>query len=421
MQSNDSSGPSTTVAFISVTTLFFAWGFITSMNDPLIPAVRAIFDLNYAESLLTQFAFFIAYAVVSVPGGMFVAKVGYGRAVVAALITMIVGCLFMPLATHIESYAVILVALFVIASGITVLQVAANPLSAALGSPERSHFRLTFSQAFNSAGTVFGPWLGSTIMLRGGLFGEGGATTASRETTLSNVDLAYTIMTVLLTLLAIFVWRMQPRLAAALRAPTGGASVLAALRSRWAVLGAIAIFLYVGAEVSVASILINLLHQPTVFDVSFERAGTLLSFFYWGGAMAGRFVGSALLTRFDAARLLSVAAFVAAALCLAVTQGTGAIVGVTGLAIGFFNSIMFPVIFSVTLERSTASAGSTSGLLCLAIVGGAILPPLTGKIADAAGLQTGFALPLAAYAGIAVIAYLASKVRAVQSSAVVGH
>src|SRR5215831_2329377 len=241
---NPSSARSTLVAFISVTTLFFMWGFITSMNDPLIPAVRAIFKLNYAESLLTQFAFFIAYAIVSMPGGTLVVKMGYGPSIVLALVTMIIGCLCMPLATWIDSYAVVLLALFVIASGITVLQVAANPLSAALGSVESSHFRLTLSQAFNSLGTVFGPWLGSTIMLHGGMFGETGTAAASRSATFRQIDLAYVLMAVFLALLMLFILSMRARFRTAHAQDVAQTSVLTAFKSKWAVLGAVAIFFY---------------------------------------------------------------------------------------------------------------------------------------------------------------------------------
>jgi MFS transporter, FHS family, L-fucose permease len=410
---NNKSTHSTLVAFISVTTLFFAWGFITSMNDPLIPTVRAVFHLNYTESLLTQFAFFIAYGVVSLPGGTFVAKVGYGRAVLIALVAMIVGCLCFPLATQMESYAVVLVALFIIASGITVLQVAANPLSAALGTQDSSHFRLTLSQAFNSLGTVFGPWLGSTIMLQGGMFSDQTANaTSDRLETLRHIDTAYFLMAGMLALLALFIWRMQSRLRTAAQADTvPQPSILSAIKSGWAVLGAVCIFFYVGAEVSVASVMTNLLHSPEMLNVPLARAGTLVGFFYWGGAMIGRFIGSAALTRIEAPRLLSGAAIAAALLCLTVTQGAGVVISVAALAIGFCNSIMFPVIFTVTLERSTASAGSTSGLLCMAIVGGAVLPPLTGRIADAADLHTAFFLPMMAYLVIGVIAFRASMVR----------
>src|SRR6185312_2187455 len=185
-------------AFVAVTTLFFAWGFITSMIDPLLPTVKAIFRLTYAETSLTQFFYFIAYGVVSVPGAALVSRLGYGRSIVYALLTMIAGCLFVPVATSARSYELVLVALFVIASGITVLQVAANPLVAALGPPERSHFRLTFSQAFNSFGTVLGPYLGSALMLRGGLFsGSGGAavdTAEMREASLRSVDTSFLLI-----------------------------------------------------------------------------------------------------------------------------------------------------------------------------------------------------------------------------------
>src|SRR6185437_7004700 len=197
-------------AFIAVTTLFFAWGFITSMIDPLLPTVKAIFQLTYAETSLTQFFYFIAYGVVSVPGAALVSRLGYGRSIVYALLTMIVGCLFMPIATSLQRYELVLVALFVIASGITVLQVAANPLVAVLGPPERSHYRLTFAQAFNSLGTVIGPYLGSTLMLRGGLFSGAAAspdTEALRQASLRSVDKSFLLIAGLMILLFIFIWR----------------------------------------------------------------------------------------------------------------------------------------------------------------------------------------------------------------------
>jgi len=407
-----SSGPR--AAFISVTTLFFAWGFITAMIDPLIPSVRAIFSLSYAESMLTQFAFFMAYGVVSLPAAALVARAGYGRSILLALAAMVAGCLVMPLATHLRTYELVLVALFIIASGITVLQVAANPLAAALGPPERSHFRLTFSQAFNSLGTVIAPYLGAMVMLRGGLFTEGGSGAAAQGESLRNIDTSFLIIVVMIVLLGLLIWRFRARLEAAATAPAGGAtaSPLAALTSRWAVLGAAAIFLYVGAEVSIGSIMINFLHQSDVLGVTLVRAGQLLSL-YWMGAMVGRFIGSALLTRVPAARLLAVAAAVAALLCFTVSQVGGGLAAWAAIAVGLFNSIMFPVIFTVTLERSTASSAATSGLLCMAIVGGAILPVVAGLIADSVGLHAAFLLPMAAYAFISVFAMAAAKARVV--------
>jgi FHS family L-fucose permease-like MFS transporter len=410
-----------TAALAAVTTLFFAWGFITAMIDPLIPSVRAIFSLTYAQSMLTQFAFFLAYGVVSLPAAALVARLGYSRSVICALLAMIAGCLIVPLATKVDHYELVLVALFVIAGGITVLQVAANPLAAALGAPERSHLRLTLSQAFNSLGTVIGPYLGATLMLRGGMFASSsgaapGTVDAAtlRSESLRNIDTSFLLIAGLIGALALFIWSFRRRLAIATPPAQAQDSVTGALRSRWAVLGAGAIFLYVGAEVSVGSNLINFLHQSDVLDVTQERAGKLVSV-YWLGAMVGRFAGSALLARFRAVRLLSVNAFVAAVLCLAVSQGAGVFAAGCALAIGLFNSIMFPNIFTLTLERSTASPAATSGLLCMAIVGGAILPPATGLIADyitgSAGLHSAFMLPMVAYALICGFAVTAARAR----------
>jgi FHS family L-fucose permease-like MFS transporter len=411
--SSSESGKSLRAAFIAVTTLFFAWGFITAMIDPLIPSVRAIFNLSYTESMLTQFAFFMSYGIVSLPGAALVARAGYGRSILMALVAMIAGCLFIPVATALQRYELVLVALFVIGSGITVLQLAANPLAAVLGPPERSHLRLTFSQAFNSLGTVIAPFIGSNLMLRGGVFEAkaGAAAAAGREASLRSIDTSFLWIAGMITLLAIFIWRFAPRLNRSAPPPApAGDSVLHALQSRWALLGAGAIFLYVGAEVSIGSVMINFLHQHEVLDLDFATAGHLLSF-YWMGAMVGRFAGSALLTRFRATSLLTIAAAAAAALCLSVSQGTGAVAAGCAIAVGLFNSIMFPTIFTITLERSSASAAGTSGLLCMAIIGGAVLPRIAGYIADSAGLHSAFLLPMAAYVAISLFAMTAAKAR----------
>ena len=408
-------------ALAAVTTLFFAWGFITSMIDPLIASVKTVFSLTYAQSMLTTFAFFLAYGVVSLPAAAIVARLGYTRSVICALLAMIAGCLIVPLATKVERYELVLLALFVIAGGITVLQVAANPLAAGLGAPERSHLRLTLSQAFNSLGTVIGPYLGATLMLRGGLFdaaagGNAANAAALRSVSLRSIDTSFFLIAGLIGVLALFIWSFRRRLAAAPPPAQAQDSIMAALRSQWAVLGAAAIFLYVGAEVSVGSSLIYFLHLSDVLDVTHEQAGKLVSL-YWLGAMVGRFAGSALLARFRAVRLLSINAFVAAVLCLAVSQGAGMFAAGCALAIGLFNSIMFPNIFTLTLERSTASPAATSGLLCMAIVGGAILPPATGKIADSiggsAGLHAAFLLPMVAYVLICAFAVRAARARVV--------
>ena len=410
-------------AFITVTTLFFAWGFITSMVDPLIPSVRAIFSLNYTESMLTQFAFFLAYGVMSLPAGVIVIRCGYAVSILGALLAMVAGSLIIALATRVDTYVLVLIGLFVIASGMTVLQVAANPLAASLGNPERSHFRLTLSQAFNSFGTVLGPNVGAWLMLRGGIFS--GTTTAAdlaatRTDSLHNIYHSFMIVAALLVLLVAFIWSARRRLNDAVRpvATSAGASVLHALKSPWALYGAAAIFFYVGAEVAISSVMINFLHQDDVFGVSLERAGKLLGLFYWGGAMIGRFLGSALLTRVSAFRLLSAVAIAACTFCLIVSQSQGGLSGCVALSIGILNAIMFPTIFTLTLERSTASTAATSGLLCMAIVGGAVLPLVVGRIVDTAGLHIAFLVPMLAYAGIALFAVAAGRARTVPADEV---
>jgi FHS family L-fucose permease-like MFS transporter len=401
-------------AFATVTTLFFVWGFVTASIDPLIPSVKAVFSLSYAESMLTQFAFFLAYGVVSLPAAWVLEKSGYARTVLYSLAAMLVGCLIMPLATHIDSYWVVLVALFVIAGGITQLQVAANPLAAQLGRPEGSHFRLTLSQTFNSLGTVIAPLIGSYVILRGGVF-SGAATAASRLSTLRNVDTQFFLIGAVILLLTVFIWYLRGLLRVTQTEASTGASPFAAFASRWALFGGAAIFLYVGAEVSIGSIMINFLHQPSTLNVTFARAGTLLGL-YWGGAMVGRALGSVVLTRVPATRALAVAAAIALLLCLVVTQqgvlvtslfggvSAGKIAGFAAIAVGFFNSIMFPTIFTLTLERSSAPTPPTSGLLCMAIVGGAILPVITGYTADHLGIALAFFVPCFSYLCILIFA-----------------
>ncbi len=426
-------GPTAVAAFACVTTLFFAWGFVTSIIDPLIPAVKSVFTLNYAESMLTQFAWFIAYGVVSLPAAAILARLGFVGSIIAALVAMVLGCLMVPAATMLDLYPGVLLALFVIASGVTLLQVAANPLVAVLGAPERSHFRLTLSQAFNSLGTVIGPYLGATIMLSGGLFGADIALdhAANRAETLRSIDTQFLLVAGFFAALALFIWAVRGRIAAAAppREP-GVAAPWRAFTSGWALFGALAIFLYVGAEVAIASVMINFLVDIDFIaflrDVGFvdmlaraglvdptspaeEIAGKTLGLCYWGGAMVGRFAGSWLLTKINAGVLLTIAAAIACGLCLFVAQSTGAGGGVAALSVGFFNSIMFPTIFTLTLARASAPTPAVSGLLCMAIVGGAVIPPLMGMAADSIGLARAYFVPLVAYLGIAVFAAAAAR------------
>lgn len=418
------------IAFVSVTTLFFAWGFITNLIDPLIPAVKEIFSLSYTEAFLTQFAFFIAYGVFSLPGGALVKKTGYTKAILISLTAMVVACLIFPLASHLRTYELVLVALFILGGGITVLQVAANPLSAALGSQSGSHARLVFSQAFNSLGTVLGPYLGSVVMLSGGVFAAGVVDDeAARAASLKNIDSSFLMVAGMIVLLILFVWWSSKKINEhAPPATDEKGSVFDALKSKWALFGALAIFVYVGAEVSIASLMINFLSHPDVMRPMLEnpdgttvlgifhfeggaeeRAGKMLGWLYWFGAMVGRFAGSLLLLKIRAPRLLAAFAFVATLLCLVVSQTEGPAAGWAALSVGLFNSIMFPAIFTITLERSSAPTAATSGLLCMAIVGGAILPQIVAHVADAGYLHAAYFVPAVAYLVIVVFALMSNK------------
>lgn len=398
---------SVNAAFMAVTTLFFAWGFTTSNNDPLIASLKATFELNYTEALLTQLVSFAAYGLMSFPAAALLQRFGAVRSILVALITMVAGCLLVQFVAGFHEFWLILAALFVLAVGITVLQVAANPLAAALGPPESSHYRLTFAQAFNSLGVVMGVNFGSRLMLgENALKADRAPITneADRVVALGAVSHAFLLIAVLLSLLAVFVWTQRENIRRAARAveSNGSGSALDALRSRWALFGALAIGLYVGAEVSIGSIMINFLNQPEIWDLPLETAGFYLANVYWMGALVGRFIGSFMLTRVSASLLLLLAASAASLLCLVVALLGGPVAGYAALAVGLFNSIMFPTIFTISLERSRASQAATSGLLCLAIVGGAMLPYIVGRMADQASLTASFMVPMLAYGVIAV-------------------
>jgi MFS transporter, FHS family, L-fucose permease len=403
-------------AFVTVTTLFFAWGFISSNNDPLIASLRATFSLTYTEALLTQLVFFMAYGLMSLPSASVLNRIGPVRAILLALGTMIAGCLLVQGVTQFQTYWIILAALFVLAIGITMLQVAANPLAAALGPPDTSHFRLTFAQAFNSLGVVFGVHFGSRIMLGNDVLKNTSniiRDPAARAYALMAVTHAFLAISVFLILMMIFIWWSKPRIEAAAAdiSSVDNGSVLDALRSRWARMGALAIGFYVGAEVSIGSIMINFLNQPDILNLPLRSAGDYLANIYWMGALIGRFIGSYLLMRIAAPKLLMGAAATASALCLIVALTAGPAAAYAALGVGLFNSIMFPTIFTITLERSGVAQSSTSGLLCLAIVGGAILPLAVGQIADHINLSLSFVVPMVAYAGIATFAIFAARRR----------
>lgn len=433
----------TGAAFAAVTTLFFAWGFITSLVDPLVTAVKGIFTLTDLEAQLSAFAFFIAYGVFSFPAAALLARLKAVPSILFALVMMIVGCIIMLVAANLAIYMMVLGGLFVLASGITLLQVAANPLAAALGDPKGSHMRLVLSQTFNSVGTFIGPFIGAVLFLKDVEVKEGAVVTdAVRANALAGIDMAYLWISGLLAMLVLFFWISRRTVADA--APPSSAEargsmwtmIIDALSSKWAMLGGLAIFLYVGAEVAIGTQMAFFLHSDGVWGqsdaafgvpllgaamgsdgvlgVSPQEAGKAVAF-YWGGAMVGRAVGSALLARFNAAMLLAVFTAIASAMCLYVFGVGGVTGGFVALSIGLFNSIMFPVIFTLTLERSTASEEATSGLLCTAIVGGAFIPLLVGKVSGLHGYAFAMIVPAACYVALCLFAVAANKARVVRA------
>lgn len=396
-----------------MTSLFFAWGFITANNDPLVVALRAAFSLDYSEALLTQIVFFVAYGLLSLPAAWVTSRVGEVDAILGSLGLMAAGCAVVAVSTEAADFRAILAGLFVLAAGFTALQVAANPLAAELGPAPQRHFRLNLAQAFNSLGVVIGVHFGSLVMLGnpGLRFSPGTPDVVQRASLLISVEHAFVAMAALLTaLLALFLSLrnlLHRAIVSGARPPASG--MFEALRSRWALFGACAIGLYVGAEVSIGSIMINFLNQQRVLGLPLEIAGRYLANFYWGGALVGRLIGTLLLTRVPAARLLFFCGLMTATLCLIVVAATGPVTGYAALSVGLFNSIMFPTIFSITLERSRVSQSATSGLLCLAIFGGALLPLSVGALADWFSLQAAFAVPFAAYSFIVLFALASGR------------
>lgn len=415
-----------TAAFVLVTCLFFAWGFITSLIDPLVAAVKGIFTLSDLEAQLSASAFFIAYGVMSFPAAVLLARRKAVPTVLIALALMVGGCLLMLFAANIVHYPLVLLGLFVLASGITILQVAANPLAAALGKPEGSHFRLTFSQSFNSFGTFIGPYLGSVLFLQGIEVKQGTVITdAARAGSLAGIDRAFFWIAGLIILVAGLIWAGRKIISAAAPPPPEetarkgiAATFREAISSRWALFGGAAIFLYVGAEVAIGTQMALFLNSDNIWGISLQDAGKLVSL-YWGGAMVGRLIGSALLTRISAPKLLAVFTGMASAMSLYVFAVGGISAGYVALAIGLFNSIMFPVIFTITLERSNASAEATSGFLCFSIIGGAAIPPIVGIVSGHSSYTAAFIVPALCYAVLSVFALAArgAKVRSAEETA----
>jgi MFS transporter, FHS family, L-fucose permease len=394
--------------------LFFIFGGITSLNDVIIPKLKELFTLNYTQAMLVQFCFFTAYAVIGIPGARLVKKIGYMRGAVAGLALMMVGCLMFIPASKSAAYPLFLFALFVLASGVVIVQVVANPLISMLGKPQTAHSRLTFAQAFNSLGTTIFPVVGSILIL-GSLASvsadqlSGAELDAYRTAESQAIVNGYLGLALLLAIVAAAVWLFRNRLQGESHAESGGLAGLDLLgRPRFG-FGALCIFLYVGAEVSIGSLIVNYLMQSDVMALPEQQAGKLIGI-YWGGAMIGRFIGSAILRIVSPGKVLAMVAIGAIMLILLSTQSSGVVSGYSLLAVGLMNAIMFPTIFSLACERLGARTADGSGIINVAIFGGAVVPLLTGIIADASGsLGASLSLPLLCYAIIAVFGWYARR------------
>ncbi|MFZ2322514.1 MAG: sugar MFS transporter [Ignavibacteriaceae bacterium] len=469
----NNSGTNYTPALVVLTSLFFMWGFITCLNDILIPHLKAIFDLNYTQVMLVQFTFFTAYAIVSLPSGILVEKIGYKTGIIIGLLTAALGtALFFPAAGY-RSYGIFLLALFVLASGITLLQVAANPYVAILGKPETASSRLNLSQAFNSLGTTIAPIFGSILILSIAVKGADELAKMSMTDVeaykimeASSVQTPYLILTGMLVVIAIIIAMFKlPKIEAASQSSSSGSgnSYDHEHKSAWGykhlVLGAIAIFVYVGGEVSIGSFLVNYFKE--LLGMHEADAGTYVAL-YWGGAMIGRFFGSITLSgmkdtkkkniyaalvfvlalilamyvtkeyqnfanfslsgfgktltflvlvginfiafnlgKQKPGRTLSILAVIAAVLVVTSMLTNGQFAMWSILAVGLFNSIMFPTIFTLAIDGLGKHTGQGSGILCTAIVGGAIIPLLQGLLADNIGIHHAFILPVLCYMYIA--------------------
>jgi MFS transporter, FHS family, L-fucose permease len=406
--------PTNKGALAMVTTLFFLWGFMTALNDILIPHLKAIFDLNYTEIMLIQFVFFSAYFVFSLPSGKVIEWIGYKWAMVAGLFTMGLGSfLFIP-AAIVPSYPLFLAALIVLAAGMTILQVSANPYVAVLGPPETASSRLNLTQAFNSLGTTIAPYLGGLIILTAApsmdvvrhLSGE--ALQAFRVQQASSVKLPYLGLGLIAVVLGLAIAAFKlPAIESAVHHKGEETGSVWSYRHLW--LGAIGIFVYVGAEVTIGSLLINYLTQPNIGNISQKTAATLVGFCYWGGAMVGRFIGSAVLQKLRTSLVLGTAAVVAFCLVCTSMLTFGHVAMWSLILVGLFNSIMFPSIFTSGIAELGPMTSKGSSLLIMAIVGGAIIPELSGKLADSLGIHYAFILAALCYLYIAYYGYKGSK------------
>ena len=419
-------------AFVAVTSLFFMWGFITVLVDALIPRLKEVFELTFLQAGLVQFAWFAAYGLLSIPGGNLIARIGYQRGILVGLATAGLGCLLFYPAAATRLYPLFLLALFVVAGGITILQVAANPYISVLGPEESASARLNLAQAFNSFGTTLAPVVAASFLLGDQILSSDAIRALSDADRLSYYANEASAVQVPFVMLALAFFALAGVVGAiTLPKILGGDSQTTTtygqvLQNRKLLFGALGIFVYVGAEVALGSYMVNyglsldIVEEVKTsgllggmagiaafikgMDVSGLDAkgilGALLTF-YWGGAMLGRFAGSALMQRIRPFKLLAGAALMAVGLIglSMLSQGVAALLLV--LAVGFFNSIMFPTIFTLAIEDLGEGKPQGSGVLCTAIVGGAFIPPAMGAIVDSAGFGVAFVLPMVCYLYIA--------------------
>ena len=425
-------------ALIFLTTLFFLWGFITVLVDSLVPRLKDVFEMSYAKTVLVQFAFFTAFFVVSVPAGTLLSKIGYRKGIVLGLIIMALGCLLFYPAAEYRNFNIFLIGYFTLAGGITVLQVAANPYVALLGSEEDASSRLNLSQAFNSLGTTIAPIVGALFLL------SDSVKTSEEINLLTDLEKinyysaeAATVQTPFLLIAAfigilalIFAFIKLPKVMQ--ESPKGG--YLSLLKNKLMLMGALGIFVYVGAEVAIGSFLVNYFSDmnlavivmenemmmniantiASVFNKTFSNSDPksllgIFIIFYWGGAMIGRFIGAYLTKIMDAGKVLSIFASLAILMILISINTQGLISMWSILAVGLFNSIMFPTIFTLTLEGLGDLKAQASGLLCMAIVGGAIIPFAFGSLIDSFGFKKAFILTVICYGYIMYYGKLKSR------------
>ena len=393
-------------ALTSLTTLFFMWGFITCLNDILIPHLKGVFNLTYVQAMLVQFCFFGAYFLMSLPSGYIVKKVGYKKGIVTGLLIAAGGCVLFYPAAALHSYPVFLFALFVLASGITLLQVSANPYVSLLGPSKTASSRLTLTQAFNALGTTVAPIFGALLILDSA--SEAFLTPSQNA---ESVQLPYLLLAAMLILLAgIFAWLKLPNIMQEQEAEAEKSDAVqgSAWQYRHLTLGAVGIFMYVGAEVAIGSFLVSFLAQENIAGLKEHVAAHYITY-YWGGAMVGRFIGAAVMQKVPAGKVLGFNSCMAIILVIVAMSTTGAVAMWSILLVGLFNSIMFPTIFSLALNGLGKHTAQGSGILCLAIVGGAIVPLIQGAFADAIGVQMSFFLPILCYIFIVYYGLSGSK------------